>query len=169
MLIVFAGLPGTGKSTLAAALARDMAAVYLRVDTIEQAIRDAGWAGDIGPAGYLVGYALARSNLRLGRPVVADSVNPVAPTRDAWRAVAVQAGAAMAEIEIVCSDPAEHRRRVESRVVDVPGLALPSWQEVVEREYAPFDRDRLVLDTARLPPPAALAQIRRYIAALQAH
>ncbi|HEY0107035.1 MAG TPA: AAA family ATPase [Rhizomicrobium sp.] len=167
MLIVFAGLPGTGKSTLAAAYARETAAVYLRIDAIEQAIRDAG--GDVGPAGYMVGYALAGSNLRLGRTVVADSVNPIAPTRDAWRAVAMQAGAAVAEIEVVCSDPAEHRRRVETRTVDVPGLVPPSWREVMAHEYAPFDRDRLVIDTARLSRAAALAEIRRYVAAPQAH
>lgn len=39
MLIVFGGLPGTGKSTIARALARALRATYLRVDVIEQAIR----------------------------------------------------------------------------------------------------------------------------------
>ena len=37
MLIVFSGLPGTGKTTIAKALAAATAAVYLRVDTIEHA------------------------------------------------------------------------------------------------------------------------------------
>ena len=31
-----------------------------------------------------IGYAVAEDNLRLGRTVVADSVNPVKLTRDAW-------------------------------------------------------------------------------------
>jgi len=39
-LIIFAGLPGSGKSTLAAKLASRLAAAYLRIDTIEQGLRD---------------------------------------------------------------------------------------------------------------------------------
>ena len=142
-LIVFGGLPGTGKTTLARAIARDMAATYLRIDAIEQALRFSGLiTGDIGPAGYVVAYALAESNLKLGRSVVADSVNPIALTRDAWRRVAGEASAAVVEIEVVCSDPVEHRRRVEMRTVDVPGLVPPTWQEVVDRDYEPWDRPR---------------------------
>ena len=44
-LIIFSGLSATGKTTLASELARQMGAVYLRIDSIEQAIRDSG-AGD---------------------------------------------------------------------------------------------------------------------------
>ncbi len=52
------------------------------------------------------------------------------------------------EIEIVCSDLAEHRRRVEGRVADIEGLIQPSWDEVMRRAYEPWDRDRLILDSA---------------------
>ena len=88
-LIVFGGLPGTGKTTLARALARDLGATYLRIDEIEQAIRDSGLnSEEVGVSGYRVGYALAESNLRLGAAVVADSVNPLRITRLSWRSVA---------------------------------------------------------------------------------
>jgi predicted kinase len=52
-LIVFSGLPGVGKTTVARALAARLGAVHLRIDTIEQAMRAAG-AERIGPAGYAV-------------------------------------------------------------------------------------------------------------------
>ncbi len=73
VLIVFGGLPGTGKTTLARAIAIDRAATYLRIDTIEQALQASGMlAGDVGPAGYLAAYSLAESNLLLGHAVVAE-------------------------------------------------------------------------------------------------
>ena len=149
MLIAMAGLPGTGKSTLAAGLAERLHGVWLRIDTIEQAIRDSFvLAGEVGPAGYLVGYAIAATNLRLGHVVVADSVNPIAITRDAWRDVARAAGARLAEVEVVCSDPVEHRGRIETRTIDVAGLVPPTWQEVMRRERDPWTRAPIIVDTA---------------------
>lgn len=79
MLIVFGGLPGIGKTTLASLIAEQRRATYLRVDNVEQAIRASGMlAGDVGPSGYLVLYALAKANLILGQTVVAESVNSLA-------------------------------------------------------------------------------------------
>jgi predicted kinase len=161
-LIVFGGLPGTGKTSLAREVAEEHSATYLRIDTIEQALRSSGvlMGDDVGPAGYLVAYALAESNLVVGGVVVADSVNPLAITRDAWRRVAATTSAEIVEIEVVCSDITEHRRRIETRLVDVPGLALPTWQDVVERDYEPWDRSRIVLDTAGCTIGQALKELR---------
>ena len=149
MLVIFAGLPGTGKTTLAHELARRLDAVYLRIDRIERALAESYLK--IHPAedaGYRVGYALAEDNLRLGRAVVADSVNPIDLTRDAWLQVAARAGRNGIEVEVICSDPAEHRRRVEGRRSDITGLKLPSWQDVLDRGYQPWSRGRIVIDTA---------------------
>jgi predicted kinase len=148
MLIILSGLPGVGKTSIARELARQTGATHIRIDSIEQAIRASGLiAGSLDDVGYRVGYAVAEDNLRLGRTVVADSVNPLPITREAWRGVARRAGVGSLEVEVICSDASEHRRRVESRPAE-PGTSL-TWQDVVARDYRPWDRERIVLDTAR--------------------
>src|SRR5438094_3048017 len=119
MLIVLSGLPGTGKTTIAREVARAIAAVYLRIDSIEQVMAAAGWR--VEGEGYAVAQAVADDNLRLGRLVVADCVNPWPLTREAWRSVAERAGVETLDVEIVCSDAAVHRRRVDGRAADIPG------------------------------------------------
>lgn len=168
MLIVMSGLPATGKTALSRSLASQINAVHLRIDTIEQAIVRSGLGEQpLGPVGYIVGYALAEDHLRQGLTVVAESVNPVAVTRDAWRDVAIRASVPIAEVEVICSDPAEHRRRVATRVVDIPDLRLPEWKDVVDREYEPWHREHITIDTAHRDIEACTADIRRAIGALR--
>jgi len=116
-------------------------------------------ASEVGPAGCLVAYALAKANLAQGQAVVADSVNPLGVTRNAWRRVATAACQRIIEVEVVCSDRAEHRRRVETRPADIAGLTLPTWDMVQQREYEPWDRPRLVLDTAGRSVASMLAEL----------
>ena len=151
MLIAVAGLPGTGKSTLSHEIARRLGAVWLRLDTVEGTMRRSGLSAEaIGAAGYDVAMAIAEDQLAGGLTVVADSVNPVPTSRAGWRGVAARAGAALVEVELVCSDVAEHRRRLEARGSTVPGLPPVTWQDVLDRAYEPWQGERLVVDTARL-------------------
>lgn len=170
VLVVFGGLPGTGKTTIVRIVAARLRAAYIRIDAIEQAMRSAGVLAKpdgVGPAGYAAAYALAKENLRLGLPVVADCVNPLPETRAAWRETA--APGPIVEAEIVCSDPAEHRRRVETRRVDLPGLVPPTWASVQRHEYAPWTGPRLVLDTASLSPEDAASRACDEAARLRAN
>lgn len=169
MLVVLSGLPGTGKTTIGKALASKRSATYIRVDEIEHALSHGANLGrDIGPAGYFVAFAIASSNLKLGNLVIGDSVNPVSESRQGWRTVAMRIGSPVLDVEVICSDEAEHRRRVETREADIAGFELPTWERVKARDYAPWTEDRLVLDTAVLNPSDAVTRIEARINALTA-
>ena len=148
MLIIFAGLPGVGKTSIARELARQIGAIHLGIDSIEQALRDCHVIAPLDDAGYRVAYAIAHDNLRIGRTVVADSVNPLSITREAWLEIGRRAQAETVEIEVICSDSLEHRSRVEKRLPQIVGLKLPTWEEVISREYHPWNREHIVIDTA---------------------
>ena len=148
MLIAFSGLSGTGKTSIARALARRLRATYLRVDTVEQALRSCETLDEVWAEGYETIYRLAEDNLHLGLTVIADSVNPIDRTRDAWAEVAREANVRLINVEVICSDESEHRRRVETRTSDIPDLVLPTWDKVKNREYHPWTQPHVTIDTA---------------------
>ena len=151
LLYIFSGLPGVGKSTLAKRLSETLGCAYLRIDTIEQALRELCGIAVEGE-GYRLAYRVAADNLVRGVGVVADSCNPIDLTRREWEAVATDVGAAFANIEVVCSDRQEHRRRAERRTSEIVGLNLPAWEAIRAREYHPWRSQRIVVDTAGQTP-----------------
>lgn len=168
MLIALTGLPGSGKTTIARLLAQRLGAVHLRIDTIEQALAASGCVPDVGTTGYLVAYGVAADNLRHGLSVIADCVNPVAASRQAWAGVAAAAGQACLMVHVVCSDAGEHRRRLATRTSDIAGHVLPSWDAVSAMRFDPVPPGALVVDTATLDPDRAAHLVLQGIAAVPA-
>lgn len=152
MLIIFGGLPGSGKTTIALSLAEKLDAVYLRIDTIETAIRKSSLCiSNVQESGYLVGYEIAKDNLKLGQTVVADSVNPVEVSRQSWRDVAIKENKQYLEIEVICSDKKEHQNRIDNRNLDSHDTTpITTWQEIINREYNSWDTINLQLDTFKM-------------------
>lgn len=146
-LYIFSGLPASGKTSLAQRLARRLGAAYLRIDTIEQGLRDL-CSCDVQGEGYRLAYRIAADNLHVGTSVVADCCNPIELTRREREDVARKAGVRHVNIEVRCSDSREHRRRVDTREQDIAGLKLPTWDEVKQRTYDAWSVDRIVVDTA---------------------
>ncbi len=165
LLFIFGGLPACGKTTIAKALASKLGACHLRIDTLEQALIRAGLCppGTLRGEGYEIACELAKDQLGNGISVIADCVNPLELTRNWWRAVAVASGSRGIEVEFVCSDASCHRQRAENRPGDIEGLIQPDWQAIQQREYEKWGRAHLVLDTAHLTVPDALARILSYI------
>ncbi|MCE7008843.1 ATP-binding protein [Kibdelosporangium philippinense] len=168
MLIVMCGLPGSGKSAMAAALAKALVVPVLSVDPVEAAMWRAGVDRDqpTGLAAYVVVEALAREILKLGQTVIVDAVNDVPEARRQWEPLDPR------YIEVVCGDPVLHRKRLEQRQRDIEGFEEPTWAQVEQRRknfeewmggrITVDSRDdlsdnvKLVLDRLSSPGPAAI-------------
>ena len=156
MLIVTAGLPGAGKSTIADVLGEKLGIPVISVDPLESAILSAGIDADqpTGLAAYLVAETLAGNVLASDRSIIVDAVNAVSPARDQWVALAARHGAALTFIEVVCSDAVVHRERLEARNRNLPHVSEPSWH-AVEQSLDEYDEwvgpsaaaDRITLDS----------------------
>ena len=146
-----AGLPAAGKSSVAEGLGSALSAPVVSVDPIEAAMLRAGIerAQPTGYAAYVAAEAVAGGVLALGQTVIVDAVNAVEPARGQWRDLASRHRVRLAVIEVVCSDLAVHRRRLEERVRGIEGLDEPDWASVERRraEYEPWTDRRLVLDS----------------------
>ena len=167
LLVVVGGLPAVGKTAVCRALLGERPMTppmtWLRVDSIEQALRRSGeMAPDMpGGAGYYAAAAVSGDVLSTGGDVLVECVNPLPITRRLWERTAVDAGSRLLQVELVCSDRDEHRRRVEQRVSDIAGLVLPDWRDVLQRDYAPWPEADLRLDTGRLEVTGAAELIAR--------
>ena len=75
---------------------------------------------------------------------------------------ALRAGKRCIEIEIDCSDQAEHRRRADTRIADIAGHRLPTWQEICAREYEPWEAS-IVIDTAGQRIEASVSALREQL------
>jgi predicted kinase len=154
-VIVFTGLPGTGKSIIAEAVARELGIPVFAKDWLEAALRRCDLTGSdekpLGYAGYELLTTLALRQLQLGQSVILDSVASPVAVRAEWRKIADARGAAWRVIECVCSDESIHRGRLKMRQRGIPGWHELDWSEVerVRAIYTPWTEDRLVLDAVQ--------------------
>ena len=121
--------------------------MYLRVDTVEQGLREL-CSFKVEGEGYRLSYRVIRDNLELGLSCISDSCNPIELTRYEWQQVAVSVGASFVNIEVSCSDSNEHEYRVNTRESEVTNLKLPDWQQVQDRHYESWKTDVVKVDTA---------------------
>jgi predicted kinase len=162
ILFILSGLPASGKSTLAKFIAKKYNAFYLRIDTIEQALRDLCDL-DVQGEGYRLAYQIANDNLNLKHNVVADSCNPINLTRKEWKEVAIQNKCLYINIEVTCSDNVEHKKRCETRNNEVEGLRLPTWNEIQDRKYDVWKSDRIRIDTSNKSIEDSFSELKKKI------
>jgi predicted kinase len=149
VFVVMSGLPGAGKSSIARRLASTLGYCLFELDRIEAPLLERISGDTLGWGGYEILTALADDHLALGHSVILDCVTWVRPLRARLTRLAHARSAAFRPIEVVCSDEAVHRDRLEARrrrgLPDVP------WTRVEEarRLYDPWDTPRLELDSTQ--------------------
>jgi predicted kinase len=158
LLVLITGLPGTGKSTMAAEAGRALGAPVLGHDwamsglrphpEIQDALDTMGLRGHRG-VGWSLLWALARSQLRAGSSAVLDGVARD-PEVEGTRLVARQEGARSLVVLTGCRDAELHRSRVEGRRRLIPDWYELDWDHVERARGSwvpPGDVD-LVLEAA---------------------
>ena len=168
-----AGLPGSGKSTIADVIGETLSKPIVSVDPIESSILRAGIDSDqpTGLAAYLVAETLAESIIHSGRGLIIDAVNAVDPAREQWVNLAARTGEKLKFVEVVCSDTDVHRARLEARSRNLPYLTEPTWHAVEQSldEYADWtgasaEVDRITVDSVE-PLEVIVERVLAFLAA----
>jgi predicted kinase len=167
-LIVFSGLPGTGKSTLAEALGEQLGISVFAKDWLEATLL---WNGlqptangkSLGYVGYELLTTLAERQLMLGLSVILDSVAGIQTIRETWKGLVKKYRADWRVIECICPDESLHRSRLGTRKRNIPGWHELEWSDVekVKQYYQPWDEDRLVLDMTN-PIDENISRVKSY-------
>lgn len=152
-LIVFTGLPGTGKSTLAEALGKQLSIPVFAKDWLEATLIrceliPSNQEKPLGSAGYELLTVLAECQLMLEQSVILDSVAGTVSIRETWKDISKQYNAQWIVIECVCTDESLHRSKLASRQRKIPGWHEPQWADIEKAKgyYAPWVGERLVLN-----------------------
>jgi hypothetical protein len=151
-LIVFSGVPGVGKSTLADAVGRSLGFPVFAVDWQLGALTPFGGRhfDDQFGIGYESLTTLAVRQLSLGQSAILDAPFEEIQSRDRLRSLAARADARFTAVHCVCSDKALHQERLAGRDRGIPGWHNPGhWPNAEQRlaAFPPWSGDAVTVDS----------------------
>lgn len=134
-LIVFSGLPGTGKSTPAEVIGKELGIPVFAKDWPEATLLRSGLKPvtedkSLGSAGYELLSVLAEHQLILGQSVILDTVAGSQTILSKWHQLARQYSADRKVTECICLDESLHCSKLKDRKRNIQGWHELEWAEV---------------------------------------
>jgi predicted kinase len=152
-LILFAGMPGSGKTTLARMVARRLCIPVFAKDRVQRVLRDHNLADESSGDGYYLILDMADEQLSLGLSVILDATFPLDHFRIVASEIAARHKANFCAIYCYCSDDDAWRERMTTRVQYVPNWQPVGWDVVVRMRdyYQPWNDNALLTDSLYSP------------------
>ncbi|MFD8562979.1 AAA family ATPase [Streptosporangium canum] len=172
LLIVFSGVPGSGKSAVAERVGAALGIAVFAMDWLLGALTPFGirHRHDLTDLGNELLTTLAYRELAAQRSAILDTTSEDPAARDRWTSLAAAAAATFIPVVCICTDEALHRQRVEHRTRAIPGWAdAGEWANTRARLAAfPPWPGAVLIDTVRPLDEcvaAVLTRIPRHAAA----
>ena len=158
-MISVSGVQGTGKTTLARALARNLGAMVLSRRPLMEALLAGGVPMNppadsvlesLGVLAYALMTALLQEQIEIGQSVVIEC-GVSEDIREKWRNIARAAGATFIVVDTICSDVEVHRRRFEARGPTWNGEIGQTWNTLdkARSDFCPHPQALVVADSVR--------------------